>query len=189
MSIISSQIIKNTTKEFVIKFTTSFTDTINENSTKIDASLIPGALNTNNTLLYAGGTKLPYYGLTIKHIWYNTSFTNNKYINLYWDGLTPQNIININNKYGEYNLEATLPVINNNAITPNGNIGLQTVNVANGDFYTIILELHKNNEHYHAGQFNDPGAFNYIIDTELMTENNNFIITETGFSINIPLIR
>jgi hypothetical protein len=33
--------------------------------------------------------------------------------------------------------------------------------MGNGDSYTIILELRKDNAHYQRGQFNDPAAFNY----------------------------
>jgi len=33
--------------------------------------------------------------------------------------------------------------------------------MGNGDSYTIILELRKDNAFYQRGQFNDPAAFNY----------------------------
>jgi hypothetical protein len=184
MSIFTSQLIKDTTKDAIFKFTATFTDTTNENtSNKIDASLLSNALSTDNHLT---GTKLPFYNFTIKRIWFNTSLINNKNIELYWAGSTPSTLLFINTSSGEYNLEASYPTIPNDALSPNGNIGIRTSGVTNSDFYSIIIELHKDNSYYHAGQFFDPGAFNYIINTEIMTENNNFIITESGLSIFIP---
>jgi hypothetical protein len=187
MSIFTSQTIKNSTKETVLKFTASFTDAVNEDTpTKIVASALGGALNSTGGLLSEGGTALPFYGYTIKRVWFNTNLTNSKYIDLYWNGSSPSSIMTINTIFGEYNIEASYPTISNNATVPTGDIGIRTYNVANGDFYTLILELRKDNNYYHAGQFFDPGAFNYQIDTEIITENENYIITESGVTITIP---
>jgi hypothetical protein len=59
------------------------------------------------------------------------------------------------------NPQYQLPTISNNAVGPTGNVTIKTVGTTANAAYTVIIELHKDNRFYSAGQFQDPAAFNY----------------------------
>jgi hypothetical protein len=62
---------------------------------------------------------------------------------------------------GSTNPQYQFPVIPNNAVGPTGNVTINTVGTTANAAYTVIIELHKNNQYYSSGQFTDPAAFNY----------------------------
>ena len=84
-NIFTYQVIKDTTEHAVIKLTGLFDGSGQESNTaRIAANTLYGALNANTVpgLLSDGGTALPYYGLTINRIWYDTASTGS--VELFW---------------------------------------------------------------------------------------------------------
>jgi hypothetical protein len=82
---------------------------------------------------------------------------------LFWSA-TASNTAFFLNGNGEYDGNGnwlTIPNPTAGAAGSNGNMGITTRGMGNGDSYTIILELRKDNAYYQRGQFNDPAAFNY----------------------------
>ena len=160
----SYQVLKDTTEHAVIKLTGRFDGSGQENNhARIAANTLYGALNSNTVpgLLSQGGTALPYYGLTLHRLWYDTSGVGN--VELYWHADTPIPMILMNGN-GEYDGAGNWVTIPNNAKgTPgcNGDIVINTRGMVANDSYTIVAEFRKENEYYQRGQFNDPAAFNY----------------------------
>jgi len=163
-NIFTYQVIKDTTEHAVIKLTGLFDGSGQESNTaRIAANTLYGALNANTVpgLLSDGGTALPYYGLTINRIWYDTACTGG--VELFWQADTTKTLMFLNG-----NLEfdgngnwTTLPNAAKNTANCNGNIGVNTLGMVANSSYTILLELRKENEYYQRGQFNEPAAFNY----------------------------
>ena len=162
-------VLKDDTQHAVIKLTARFDGTGQESNTaRIAANTLSGALATNgflvaNTQGGSANTTLPYYGLAINRLWYDCSGTANSDVELYWTA-TASNTAFFMNGNGEYDGAGnwiTIPNPTAGAAGSNGNIGITTRGMGNGDSYTIILELRKDNAHYQRGQFNDPAAFNY----------------------------
>ena len=162
-------VLKDDTQHAVIKLTAKFDGTGQESNTaRIVANTLYGALATNgflvaNTQGGSANTTLPYYGLAINRLWYDCSGTANSDVELYWTA-TASNTAFFMNGNGEYDGAGnwiTIPNPTAGAAGSNGNIGITTRGMGNGDSYTIILELRKDNAHYQRGQFNDPAAFNY----------------------------
>lgn len=185
MSTFTYEKIIDTNKKSIIKLTGFFTDDINENnSSRIQASSLNGALDIYGEFLTPEKTPLPYYELSIYKCWYNIDV--NGYIILYWknDVNTP---ILILNGSGEYNLNGScIPIVNSPENNSNGDIGIQSVSCINNNTYTIILELHKNNKYYNAGQLNDPNAFIYNSLLSELTDESGPIFTETHDELLIP---
>ena len=162
-------VLKDDTQHAVIKLTAKFDGTGQEtNTARIVANTLSGALATNgflvaNTQGGSANTTLPYYGLAINRLWYDCSGTANSDVELYWSA-TASNTAFFMNGNGEYDGAGnwiTIPNPTAGAAGSNGNIGITTRGMGNGDSYTIILELRKDNAYYQRGQFNDPAAFNY----------------------------
>lgn len=162
-------VLKDDTQHAVIKLTAKFDGTGQEtNTARIVANTLSGALATNgflvaNTQGGSANTTLSYYGLAINRLWYDCSGTANSDVELYWSA-TASNTAFFMNGNGEYDGAGnwiTIPNPTAGAAGSNGNIGITTRGMGNGDSYTIILELRKDNAHYQRGQFNDPAAFNY----------------------------
>ena len=162
-------VLKDDTQHAVIKLTAKFDGTGQESNTaRIVANTLSGALATNgylvaNTQGGAANTTKPYYGLAINRLWYDCSATANADVELYWTA-TASNTAFFLNGNGEYDGAGnwiTIPNPTAGAAGSNGNIGITTRGMVNGDSYTIILELRKDNAYYQRGQFNDPAAFNY----------------------------
>jgi hypothetical protein len=162
-------VLKDDTQHAVIKLTAKFDGTGQEtNTARIVANTLSGALATNgflvaNTQGGSANTTLPYYGLAINRLWYDCSGTANSDVELYWTA-TASNTAFFMNGNGEYDGAGnwiTIPNPTAGAAGSNGNIGITTRGMGNGDSYTIILELRKDNAFYQRGQFNDPAAFNY----------------------------
>jgi hypothetical protein len=162
-------VLKDDTQHAVIKLTAKFDGTGQESNTaRIIANTLSGALATNgflvaNTQGGSANTTLPYYGLAINRMWYDCSASANSDVELYWTA-TASNTAFFMNGNGEYDGAGnwiTIPNPTVGAPGSNGNIGITTRGMVNGDSYTIILELRKDNAYYQRGQFNDPAAFNF----------------------------
>ncbi len=170
-NIYSYQVLKDDTQLAVIKLTAAFDGTEQEdNKSRIAANTLYGAMDSSrgNLLSSTANTgPLPYYGLTINRIWYDTP-TGNSTVELYWSntatasasGGVPLVFLQSN---GEYDAGGSWITIKNPTVTSfnNGDIGIRTKGQMANSTYTIILELRKENEYYQRGQFNDPAAFNY----------------------------
>jgi len=180
----TSQILRDTTTDTVIKITGVFDGSSNEmNVSRIQANTLNNALATNgyllaNTTSVFANTPLPYYDLQLTGVKYYVNFPTNSVggVEIFWSGNNTGNmassyansstIFHLNGD-GEFGLGEQLPSILNNTGIPNintagnGDIGIQTIGVVANASYTIILSLRKNNAMYQRGQFNDPAAFNY----------------------------
>jgi hypothetical protein len=171
----SYQVLKDDTQHAVIKLTASFDGSSQEDAiARIAANTLYGALATNgfpvaNVYGGAANTTLPYYGLTINRVWFDTpSITSS--VELYWRANndvgvsattgTPLLFLHGN---GEYDGNGNWITIKNPSVTANtnGDISVCTRGQVANTGYTLILELRKDNEHYQRGQFNDPAAFNF----------------------------
>lgn len=162
------QVIKDTTEHAVIKLTASWTDSVQEdNPNRIPASTLYGALNANATpgLLSSGGSALPYYGLSVNRLWYDTTNGTTGDVELYWNANPVYNlmILSGNSEYDGAGNWVTIPnaAKANNATDCNGDIGIRTRGMVANTSYTIIIELRKDNTHYQRGHLSEPGAFNY----------------------------
>jgi hypothetical protein len=166
-NIYSSQILKDDTQHVVVKWTAKFDGTGQEaNSVRLQANTLAGALATNGYLIAnnqggAANTSLPYHGLSIFRLWYDTSTTGD--VEISWTATTPNTafMLNSNGEYDGAGNWITIPNSTIGAAGSNGNIGITTRGMVANDSYTIIAELRKHNEYYQRGQFNDPAAFNY----------------------------
>ena len=163
------QVLKDTTEHAVIKLTAKWTDDVQEdNPHRISANTLSGALNANTTpgLLSDGGSALPYYGLSVHRIWYDTVNASASDVELYWNAnpVVPLMLLSGNSEYDGAGNWVTIPNAAHNAagVTDcNGDIGIRTRGYVDNTSYTIVIELRKDNAQYQRGQFNDPAAFNY----------------------------
>jgi hypothetical protein len=162
-------VLKDDTQHAVIKLTARFDGTGQEsNAARIVANTLYGALATNgfpvaNVWGGSANTTLPYYGLSVNRMWYDTPGNANTDVELFWSATSSNTIfyLNANGEYDGAGNWITIPNPTAGAAGSNGNIGIITRGMTAGDSYTIILELRKDNAHYQRGQFNDPAAFNY----------------------------
>jgi hypothetical protein len=166
------QVLKDDTQHAVIKLTGEFDGSGQEsNIARIAANSFYGALATNGypvANIYGGSanTTLPYYGLTINRLWYDTD-TSAGDIQLYWanTATTVSNGVPIMfiQGNGEYDGNGNWITIKNPTVgaNVNGDIAILTRGQVANASYTIIMELRKDNAYYQRGQFNDPAAFNY----------------------------
>ena len=162
-------VLKDDTQHAVIKLTARFDGTGQESNTaRIAANTLSGALATNgflvaNTQGGSANTTLPYYGLAVNRMWYDTPGNANTDVEIFWSATASNTIfyLNANGEYDGAGNWITIPNPTAGAAGSNGNIGIITRGMGNGDSYTIILELRKDNAYYQRGQFNDPAAFNY----------------------------
>ena len=164
------EVLRDTTQLTVIKLTAKFDGTGQEaNTARIQANTLNGALATNgfmvaNTQGGSANTALSYYDLQLRRIGYNIASQQKGYVDVYWAGLNGgannSTIVTLDLS-GEYSEDQGMVSLRNNAISPNGDIGITTYGFVANCAYTMILELRKNNAMYQRGQFNDPAAFNY----------------------------
>lgn len=159
------QVIKDTTEHAVIKLTAAFDGSGQEsNAVRIQANTLYGAMDSSkgNLLSSTANTgPLPYYGLALNRLWYDTP--NSSTVTLKWNAASPKTLLSISGG-GEYDGMDNWTTIPNNAAGTegcNGDISIVTTGMQAGNAYTIILEFRKDNAHYQRGQFNDPAAFNY----------------------------
>lgn len=162
----STQILVDTTKRTVIKRVGIF-DTAGGNEAAtviIDPRALSGALNANGALYQSGNTVATGFAnsaFTISRVVYNVD-AEVGHLQLKWQGTTSDaTIFALGVGAGDTNPQYQLPAIPNNATGPTGNVTITTVGTTANASYTLIIELHKNNQFYSSGQFTDPAAFNY----------------------------
>jgi len=155
------QVLKDTTKQTVIKLTGTALTSDESNSARIVANTLYRALDANNNLLTNGAVAKSYYGLSVYRVWYDVSLNAGACVYLTWSGANQVPIITMSGA-GEYNAAGNWIAIpnNNTGAGVKGDIGLYSSNVSLGN-YSIIVELHKDNNYYDAGQLIEPNAFNY----------------------------
>lgn len=162
----STQILVDTTKRTVIKRVGIF-DAAGGNealTVVIDPRALSGALNANGALYQTGNTTATGFAnsaFTISRVLYNVD-AEVGHLQLKWQGTTSDaTIFALGVGAGDTNPQYQLPAIPNNATGPTGNVTITTVGTTANASYTLIIELHKNNQYYSSGQFTDPAAFNY----------------------------
>ena len=162
----STQILVDTTKRTVIKRIGIF-DTAGGNealTVVIDPRSLSGALNANNLAYQTGNTVASGFAnsaFTISRVLYNVD-AEVGHLQLKWQGTTSDaTIYALGVGSGDTNPQYQLPAIPNNATGPTGNVTIVTAGTTGNASYTLIIELHKNNQYYSSGQFTDPAAFNY----------------------------
>ena len=171
----TTQILRDTVTESIIKITGTFDATVNEsNVSRIQANTLYGALDANGAMLRTSASKsntaLPYYNLQLTGLKYYVNFSTNVIgsTEIFWNGggvnaqaqyANSATIFHLNGD-GEFGLGEQLPSILNNSIGGNGDLGIQTQGVTANASYTMIVTLRKDNAMYQRGQFSDPAAFN-----------------------------
>ena len=158
------QVLKDTTEHAIIKLTARWTDdTQEDNPNRISANTLYGALNANTTpgLLSQGGSPLPYYGLSVHRIWYDTVNASASDVELYWNASPVVSLMMLsgNSEYDGAGNWVTIPNAAKGTSGCNGDIGLRTRGYTANTSYTIVIELRKDNAHYQRGQLNDPASF------------------------------
>jgi hypothetical protein len=162
----NTQILVDTNKRTVIKRVGIFDSAGgNENLTVIiDPRTLSGALNANNLPYQAGNTTAPGFAnsaFTISRVVYSVD-AEVGHLQLKWQGTSSDaTIFALGVGSGDTNPQYQLPAIPNNAVGPTGNVTIVTAGTTGNAAYTLIIELHKDNRFYSAGQFQDPAAFNY----------------------------
>lgn len=151
-------------KRTVIKLTGEV-DALGETAnTKIIGRLLSGALanDSNGMVLVTSPGAIPRttyrYGISRIFADINPQIPGG-YLKIQWDGATPATVAVLGNAC-DLNIQDNLGLINNNALTPNGNITFTTVNFGANGSYNIIIELHKNPLDYNQGQIQRPQDFN-----------------------------
>jgi hypothetical protein len=125
---VTAQIIKDSTRETVIKLTNYG---ITESAvTKVDASTLVGAIEGQS-----------FHEIVITNI--SWSVSGSGVVTLLWDAGTPQPIVNLSGSGSLRYTGGEFIMIRNNASNPNGDIKLTTNNWGATVAYTIILTLSK----------------------------------------------
>lgn len=159
----TTQILIDTTKRTVIK-RVGVIDSDENQTIIIDPRALSGALNANGATYQTGNTVATGFA--------NSAFTVSRviasvdaevgHLQLKWQGTTSDATIwAFGVGYHDSNPQYQLPAITNNAVGPTGNIAIKTVGTTANACYTVVIELHKNNQFYASGQFTDPAAVNY----------------------------
>lgn len=159
----STQILIDTNKRTVIK-RIGVIDSDENQTVIIDPRALAFALNANNQPYQTGNTTPAGFA--------NSAFTVSRvlasvdaevgHLQLKWQGTTSDaTIVACGVGFFDSNPQYQLPAIPNNAVGPTGNVVIKTVGTTANAAYTVIIELHKDNRFYSAGQFQDPAAFNY----------------------------
>ena len=158
----TTQILIDTNKRTVVR-RIGVLDSDEQLTVFINPTTLSGCLNANGQP-YVPGDTLP------------TNFANNcitvsravcsvdaecGHLQLVWQGSTSASFYALGVGSIDTNPQYQFPVITNNAVNPTGNIAIKTVGTTANAAYTVILELHKDSRYFSAGQFQDPGAFNY----------------------------
>ena len=171
MSTFSYQVLKDTNQKTVIKLTGQFSDnTPEDNASRIQANSLFGGLDSSraNLLTYIANTgPLSYYGLEVTKLWYDVNMYNSTgkgHVVLYWSGDgggVNNSPIFAASDIGNWDEHGSYANIQNNAVNPNGDIGVKTYGAVANSSYTFVIELRKDNNDYSRGQLEDPAAFNY----------------------------
>ena len=155
------QVLKDTTEHAVIKLTGKFDGSGQEsNVSRIKANTLFGALDANNIILSGANTAKSYYDLTVYRVWYDVNV--NGYVKMFWNGDNTYPILEMKGT-GEYNNAGNWIAIKNPRLGANvtGDIGIQSFGAVANNSYSLIVELHKNNNDYDSGARNYPNDFNF----------------------------
>lgn len=170
----STQVITDTNKRTVIKFTAQLDANGETANVKVIGSQLRGALSqdTNNAVLVSNpansalnGVPRVNYNYSIARVYYDVWMPNG-YVVINWTGGTPGEACQCGGAFDQ-NFQDNLGVITNNAVGPTGNISFTTVGAAASTGYTIILELHKGPTQsntacdFDMGQVAAPSDFNF----------------------------
>ena len=168
-NVFSYQVLRDTQQQVSIKITAKFDGSGQEsNNARIQANTLFGALDANGVPLYTSASKsntaLPFYGLSLSRVGYNIASMQKGYVEIFWygsgGGANNATMFTLDLS-GEYSEDQGVVSLKNNAISPTGDIGINTYGLGANCAYTMILELRKDNAMYNRGQFQDPAAFNY----------------------------
>jgi hypothetical protein len=159
-NIIREHRIVDNNKRALIKYVLISDGTAESNSRLVDASTLSGALNVNNQIMVSNTHPRTNYRTTIKRIFGQSKA--NGYFTLNWQGDSNSAIVIIPDGGFDYNFESLgdIAVIPNPEANATGDILLTSYNNKSGDAFTLFIDIRKNSEDYHAGQFSDPVAFN-----------------------------
>ena len=162
----TTQILKDTTEHVIVKLTGKFDgNTQEDNPNRIDVSTLSNALNANATpgLLSDGGSELPYYGINLHRIWYDTTNGTTGDVELYWNAnpVVTMLMLSGNSEYDGAGNWVTISNAAKGTTDCNGDVGIRTRGMVANTSYTIVMEFRKENEYYQRGQLTEPGAFNY----------------------------
>tara|TARA_R110000868_G_scaffold372460_1_gene636303 strand:+ start:436 stop:966 length:531 start_codon:yes stop_codon:yes gene_type:complete len=157
----------DTQNRSLVKYVWISDGTAESNTTLIDVSALAYSLNANSVIMVGGADPKPSYKTTIRRI-YGTVKANT-YIALQWyglNGLANDEIVTINS--GNFDLRPDYPghpgtLPNPNVGDPantNGDIVFSVPTPNEGDNFTLIFDIKKDNHDYDAGQTADPSAFN-----------------------------
>jgi len=100
------------------------------------------------TLVFANTSQTPI--VDISRVQHCVDLAGAAVVQLYYEGGTSTAIYN----YGGSSAGSLDALIPNNATTPTGNIGLQTIGVAAGDTYDFIIQLNKDKDKGFANVYN-----------------------------------
>ena len=168
-NIYSYQVLRDTTEKTSIKLTAKFDGSGQEaNNARIQANTLFGALDANLVPLWSSlsvsNTALPFYEISISRVGYNIASMQKGFVEIFWYGTgggANNSTMFTLDLSGEYSEDQGVVSLKNNAISPTGDIGINTYGLGANCAYTLIFELRKNNAMYQRGQFADPAAFNY----------------------------
>lgn len=159
-NIIREQRIIDNNKRALIKYVFISDGTAESNTILVDASTLSGALNLTNQIMVNNINPKSNYRTTVRKV--TGQAIANGFFTLNWHGSSNSQIVTIADGRIDYNFEVMGDgaVISNPEANPTGDILLTSYNNKAGDAFTLIIDLRKNSEDYHAGQFSDPAAFN-----------------------------
>lgn len=157
----------DSTKRALLKYVILGDGTAIANTVLVDVSNLAFALNTAGGLMISANNMKPHYKTTIKRITGQLGGPTGAGIKLNWHRTVDQpatEIVAIGTGSFEFSFDSpgTGGVIANpdtTAANGNGDILISSTGTTPNTL-TLIIDLHKNNEDYDAGQTADPMAFN-----------------------------
>lgn len=167
-NLFESQVILDTNKRAVLKFTGVFDGSGQETAnTKIIGKTLFGALaaDANNRVLVSnGGTARANYNYAINRV---VAIVAGGSVQIKWDGGTPATALILTNGYCDINSQDDLGTIPNNAINPNGNVTFTSIGAVAQSAYSIQIDIRKGPNQanqacdYQMGQLTKPSDFNF----------------------------
>lgn len=153
----------DTNKRTVLMITGALDANGESSNTKILGRNLTGALavDANNLVLASAPGAVPRvnYRYSIARIISNVNIPGG-YVTMQWSGAnSPGTIMNLSGNQ-DFNGEGNLGTIQNTANGPTGNIIFNAVGAVANSSYNIIVEIHKDNRDFNAGQIQRPQDFN-----------------------------
>jgi len=159
-NLIREQRIIDTNKRALLKYVFVSDGTAEANTVLVDVSTLQYALNANGYIMQSGVHPKEKYRTTIRRIF--SVGGSEGAIKLQWHGDANSEIMILPSRSVDLDFDPMGggAVIANPEANSTGDILMSTVNVASGDYFTILLDLRKDSSDYDAGQTADPAAFN-----------------------------